>query len=232
MNIIQLKNVTVNYNIGYKIINAVNKINLSISEGEYICLLGNNGSGKSTLIKSILSLVSPSSGLIKLNCKKSEISYLSQEHSISNDFPATVFEIVLLGTQKPGFCLPFYKKEDYDLAKKAIEMTSLTNLVDRRFGELSGGQQQRVLLARAICRRPKVLVLDEPCTGLDEEVTRNFYNLIYKLNKEYKTTILMITHDIKNAEKYASRIIKMDKKIIFDGNILEFLKYKSGGEIA
>ena len=232
MNLLEINRACVNYNIGYKNISAIKNINLHIKEGEYICIIGNNGSGKSTLIKSILSLVKLNSGGIKINCKKNEISYLPQNNAIFNDFPATVKEIILSGTQQTGFCFPFYKKEDHNLANLAIKSTKLEALVGRRFGELSGGQQQRVLLARAICKKPKLLVLDEPCTGLDESVSKNFYNLIYKLNKENKTSIIMVTHDMDKALNYANRIIKLNKEILFDGNISNFLKYKAGGEIA
>ncbi|MDQ5983858.1 MAG: High-affinity zinc uptake system ATP-binding protein ZnuC [Eubacteriales bacterium SKADARSKE-1] len=230
MNLIEIKNLDVLYKTGYRGISALKNVNANIKSGEYVCIIGNNGTGKSSLIKSILGLVSVSSGNIKLKCNKNEISYIPQFNTIPLDFPATVHELVLSGTQKSNMGLPFYTKEDKASTEKAVRETGLKGLEKRRFCELSGGQQQRVLLARALCKKPRILILDEPCSGLDEKTTADFYELLLHLNTQHGTTIIMISHDLINVEKYATRIIKLDKAILFDGSVSEWIKKRNDGE--
>ena len=231
MNLIEIKGLDVLYKTGYRAIFALKNVNFNINFGEYLCIVGSNGTGKSSLIKSILGLVPISSGDIKLRCNKNEISYIPQLNTIPLDFPATVHELVLSGTQRSNMGLPFYKKEDKIFTKKAIRETGLKGLEKRRFCELSGGQQQRVLLARALCKKPKVLILDEPCSGFDEKATGDFYELLLHLNTEHSTTIIMISHDLINVEKYATRIIKLDNNtVIFDGSVKEWAKKRNDGE--
>lgn len=231
MNLIEIKDLDVLYKTGYRMVFALKNITISIKAGEYLCIVGNNGTGKSSLIKSILGLIPISSGNIKLKCNKNEISYIPQLNTIPLDFPATVHELVLSGTQKSNMGLPFYKKEDKTFTEKAIRETGLKGLEKRRFCELSGGQQQRVLLARALCRNPKILILDEPCSGLDEKTTADFYELLLHLNTQHNTTIIMISHDLINVEKYATRIIKLDNAILFDGSVSEWMKKRNDGEL-
>ncbi len=229
MDLIEIKDLSVSYKIGYKNIKILDNLKLNIKKGEYVCIVGSNGSGKSTLLKAILGLVPYSSGLISINCKKSKISYLPQNSDILIDFPATVSEIILSGTQNTESIFPFYKKRDKLLADDAIKRAGVDSLVKRRFGELSGGQQQRVLFARAICKKPEILILDEPCTGLDPEISNSFYALLNKLNKETHTTILMVSHDIDSVKKYATKVIEINKKIMFYGTTREWLKMKTDG---
>lgn len=231
MKLIEITNLDVLYKIGYRPVVALKNINMSINRGEYLCIVGNNGTGKSSLIKSILGLIQVSSGMVKLKCDKSEIAYIPQLHTIPLDFPATVHELVLSGTQKPGKSFPFYKKEDKVFTQKVIHELGLCLLEKRRFCELSGGQQQRVLLARALCRQPKILILDEPCSGLDENTTEDFYKLLQKLNCKHNTTIIMISHDLVSVEKYADRIIKLDNNIVFDGPVNEWINKRNAGEV-
>lgn len=230
MNIINSKNLDICYKNGNKSIYALKDITFSVKQGEYVCVVGNNGSGKSTLVKSILGLVEPSNGVINVNLNKEHISYLAQIGTVSSEFPATVFEIVISGTQKPSQKFSFYKKENYDLAKEAIEKVGISNLSSRLFFELSGGQQQRVLLARAISKKPKLLILDEPCNGLDQNIAKVFYDLLQKLNKEYGTTIFMVSHDINNAQLYADKILELNKNLVFWGTKETWKKKFNGGE--
>ena len=125
-----------------------------------------------------------------------------------------------------GFSFPFYKKSDKIAAQKAICDVGLENFVNRRIGELSGGQRQRVLLARALCKKPKLLISDEPCTGLDKKTTDDFYNILNNFNKKNNTTIIMVSHDLVNLKKYATRVIKLENKVVFDGNVSALLKIK------
>ena len=157
---------------------AVEDVSFSVGEGEYICLIGSNGSGKSTLMKGIIGLVPLSAGKITSHIGRNEYAYLSQYHLIDKNFPATVNEVILSGTQRSDRRLPFYTKEDKRMAARSMEMFGVTQFKDRRIGNLSGGQQQRVLLARAFCRQPRLLILDEPCAGLDPVITREFYEIV------------------------------------------------------
>lgn len=226
MRLLEVNNLSVSYKTGYKSNVALNNVNLEVNSGEYVFVIGDNGTGKSTLLKCILGLIKEKKGSINLNCKSDEISYIPQLNTIPLEFPATVFEIVLTGTQKSGFSFPFYKKSDKIAAQKAICDVGLENFVNRRIGELSGGQRQRVLLARALCKKPKLLISDEPCTGLDKKTTDDFYNILNNFNKKNNTTIIMVSHDLVNLKKYATRVIKLENKVVFDGNVSALLKIK------
>ncbi len=229
MNLIKINDLSITYKIGYKNIFALKNVSFDINSGDYICIIGNNGSGKSSLVKGLLNLVPISNGKIIKNCSKDEISYLPQDNSISLDFPATVDEIVLSGTQTNNNKSLFYTKENKKKSQIAMERAEITQFSKRRFGELSGGQQQRVLFARAIAKNPKILILDEPCTGLDPIISENFYKLLYKINSENNTTIIMVSHDINSVKKYASKIIVLNKKILFYGSSKEFENSAFGG---
>lgn len=230
MNVIDVKNLDICYKTGYKSIYALKNISFSVKSGEYVCVVGDNGSGKSTLVKGILGLISPTNGITKVNLGKDQISYLSQIGTVTAEFPATVMEIVMSGTQKSSIKLPFYQKSDFYLANEALEKVGIANLSSKLFFELSGGQQQRVLLARAICKKPKLLILDEPCNGLDQNVSTVFYNLLQEINKNHGTTIFMVSHDIKKAELYANKIIELNKSLVFCGAKEEWKKCVHGGE--
>lgn len=195
---------------------AVEDVSFSVEEGEYLCIVGSNGSGKSTLIKGVVGLVPLSAGSIIHSYGPESYAYLAQINTIEKEFPATVAEVVLSGTQNKGKGLPFYTKEDKQVAEQAMETLNITALKDKRIGNLSGGQQQRVMLARAICRNPKMLILDEPCTGLDPVITREFYQLLGAYNKQ-GMTIVMVSHDADQVENYANRVIVMNQTIEFDG---------------
>lgn len=228
MSIINIENLDVYYKIGYKTIFVLKNINLNIASGEYVCIIGNNGAGKSTLIKTLLGLNSIFNGKVNINCNKSDISYLPQAKGISLDFPATVEEIVISGTQNiknKSNKLLFYSKENKIQAKIAMEKAKIDFLAKRRFGELSGGQQQRVLFARAIAKKPKILILDEPCTGLDHDTAENFYGLLSQVNSNDKTTIIMVSHDLSAVKKFASKVVILNGEVKFFGSVYEWEKY-------
>ena len=222
MNVLEIKNLFVSYSNSATSW-VLDNISFNVPFGDYVCLIGNNGAGKTTLIKSILGLVPISKGNILLNCQKSELSYIPQICSIPGNFPASIKEIILSGTQKPSTKkIPFYKT----IAEKIMNLVGLSEFSSSCICELSGGQRQRVLLARALCKNPKLLVLDEPCSGLDKKASENFYKLLKKLNTENNTTILMISHDLANVEKYAKRVIHLEKKIVFDGLAKDYFNQK------
>lgn len=230
MNLIKVTDLSVIYKIGYKTMFALKNISFDVNSGEYICIIGDNGAGKTTLIKSLLSLNDISSGKIEINCKRNEISYLPQNSSIPLDFPATVEEIVLTGTQDDKIKAFFYGVNQKKMANSAMEKARITNLAKRRFGELSGGQQQRVLFARAIAKNPKVLILDEPCTGLDSSTCKDFYKLLDDVNSIERVTIIMVLHDLSAVKKYASKIIALnDNKLAFCGSISNWKQLENSG---
>lgn len=202
--------------LGYDSNIIVKDLNFSINSGDYLCVVGENGSGKSTLMRTILSLQSPISGEIIFGdgLKKNEIGYLPQQTLVQRDFPASVTEIVLSGFQGKTSLRPFYTAKEKQDAMDAMEKMSITHLAKRCYRELSGGQQQRVLLARALCATSKILLLDEPVSGLDPKVTAEMYSLIENLNRQ-GITIIMISHDISAAVKYASHILHVGSNVFF-----------------
>ena len=190
-----------NLTLGYDNRAIQEDLNFSIDAGDYLCIVGENGSGKSTLMKTLLHLQAPISGSIELGdgLKKKRIGYLPQQTLVQRDFPASVREIVLSGCQSRCGWRPFYNKEEKMVAQRAMEKMMIQDLADQCYRELSGGQQQRVLLARALCAAQKILLLDEPVSGLDPRVTAEMYQLIRNLNKKDGITIIMISHDIAAA---------------------------------
>lgn len=205
-----------NLSLGYDSHAIVENLNFSVNTGDYLCIVGENGSGKTTLMKTLLHLQEPVSGQILMGdgLKKNEIGYLPQQTIVQKDFPASVREIVLSGCQGRCGLRPFYNREEKRLAEENMERMGLSALKDRCYRDLSGGQQQRVLLARALCATRKVLLLDEPVSGLDPKVTAEMYALIAGLNRE-GTTIIMISHDIAAAVRYASHILHIGASVFY-----------------
>ena len=183
-------------------------INLEVNDRDYIVISGENGSGKSSLVKTILGLNKKISGkIIYEELNKDEIAYLPQLLSIASDFPTSIMELVLSGFKiKKRF---FYTKEEKMKALAALKKFGIAELKDRRFSSLSGGQMQRVLLARSFASEKKLLILDEPLAGLDQDAQENMYTLVNKLN-EAGTAIIMVSHDAERAYKYANKILKIE----------------------
>ena len=195
--------------LGYENTRVAEHLSFTVEEGDYLCIVGENGSGKSTLMKTLLGLRAPLAGRITFGdgLRKNEIGYLPQQTPIQRDFPASVQEVVLSGCLARCGLRPFYSKEEKALAARNMERLGITHLARRCYRELSGGQQQRVLLARALCATRKLLLLDEPVAGLDPKVTAELYDLIAELNRADGITVIMISHDIAAAVRYASHIL-------------------------
>ena len=216
--IIELEGVSVNY--GRNII--LNNIDLKIYRGEYIGLIGKNGSGKSTLMKSILGLIHPESGTIKVFGKRiqsemyDKIGYMPQMHPIQREFPATVGDIVGMGLYKKNLFKPF-KKEDKNKIKLALHKVNMGSFYDRPIGHLSGGEQQKVLVAQALVREPEILLLDEPTSALDFTMVEDFLSLLQDLNKNYGLTLIVIQHNLEILRPYCSRLIMLRGNIMYDG---------------
>lgn len=208
-----------NVSLGYEGSAIVEELSFTVTDGDYLCIVGENGSGKSTLMRTILGLKSPMSGTLTFGeeLKSTEIGYLPQQTQIQRDFPATVAEIVASGCLNRCGLRPFYNKEEKALVRTNMDKMGILPLAKRCYRELSGGQQQRVLLARALCATKKLLLLDEPVAGLDPGVTADMYELIQSLNQNEKITVIMISHDITAAVKYASHILHLSHTPLFFG---------------
>lgn len=218
-----------NLSLGYGSEIIVENLSFSVNSGDYLCIVGENGSGKSTLMRTLLGLLAPVGGKVLQGegIMSGDIGYLPQQTEVQRDFPASVKEIVLSGFQGKKRFSPFYTKEEKERAEKAMEKMGITSLKKACYRELSGGQQQRVLLARALCATEKILLLDEPVTGLDPKVSAEMYNLIYELNSRDKITVIMISHDISAAVKYATHILHIGKSVFF-GTKEEYLESRVG----
>lgn len=207
---IKIQNLTFGYNNN----EVLENLNMEIQAGEFLCIVGENGSGKSTLMKCILNLNSDYSGKIE---RPDIISYLPQKTEIQSNFPASVKEVVLSGTIINHPNKIFYTKQDKERAVKIMKDLNIDDLSRKCFRELSGGQQQRVLIARALCAESNVIILDEPVNGLDPKIVHQIYELLYKLNKE-GLTIVMVSHDILRVKDYCSRVVEiMNGKITYNG---------------
>lgn len=206
-----------NLRVGYDGKSVLQDLSFEVFAGDYLCIVGENGSGKSTLMKTILGLQPPISGRILTGdgLRKNEIGYLPQQTQVQKDFPASVREIVLSGCQGRCGSRPFYNREEKKMAADAMEKMQIAPLAKRCYRTLSGGQQQRVLLSRALCATRKMLLLDEPVSGLDPKVTAEMYALIQKLNYEDGITVVMISHDLNAALQYASHILHIGDTVFF-----------------
>ena len=213
--------------LGYENKVVAKNLNFKIDQGDYLCVVGENGTGKSTLIKTLLGLIKPLNGEVIANVKGKNhkgVGYLPQQTQAQKDFPASVWEVVLSGVLNNDHRCPFYNKKDKAEAEKNMEKLNILELKKRCYRELSGGQQQRVLLARALCATDSVLILDEPVTGLDPAASMELYETIKDLNKKENVTIIMVSHDIKNALNYATHILHLEQENDFFGTVEEYKK--------
>jgi zinc transport system ATP-binding protein len=219
-----------NLSFSYGPVDALTGVSFMIESGDYVGLAGPNGAGKTTLIKVILGLLKDYRGAVELFGKSAasfdewkRIGFLPQRVNVFNAlFPATVKEVVGLGLlSQKGFPKKFGPGDDVRIEQTLATM-DIADLKDKIAGELSGGQQQRVFLARALVSGPELLILDEPGTALDPVSSRNFYELIRKLNKEQGMTIIIITHDTGQIGEYADKLLYLDKKVVFYGRFKDF----------
>lgn len=219
-----------NLKLGYENITLTEDLSFGVEKGDYLCIVGENGAGKSTLMRTILRLQKPLAGMIEYGdgLTASKIGYLPQQTIIQKDFPASVYEVVLSGCQNSLGHRLFYSKEAHKTAKHNMERLGISDLAKRCYRELSGGQQQRVLLARALCATERMLLLDEPVSGLDPMVTLEMYELIKKLNNE-GITVIMISHDIQASVKYAKHILHIGNEFFF-GTAKDYKKSAAGSK--
>lgn len=203
-----------NISVGYEDGIVVSDVSFELNRGDYVCIVGENGAGKSSLLKGILGLARIQSGRIEYGdgISRADVGYLPQQKDYQKNFPATVKEVVMSGFLNKMGLRPYYNKAEKAKAMEILKDFGMADYVKASFGSLSGGQKQRVLLARALCATDKLLLLDEPTTGLDPVATEELYELLKRLNREKKTTILMVSHDLNKAVSDAGLILHVNKR--------------------
>ena len=211
--------------LGYEGQSVLTHLDLTIQEGDYLCIVGDNGSGKSTLLRGLLGLLRPQSGEIRrapeLEC--GAIGYLPQQTRAQKDFPATVLEVVLSGClNRKGFRF-FYSSSQKSEALMNLGKLGVLELKDQSYRDLSGGQQQRVLLARALCAAGRLLILDEPITGLDPAAAQDLYKTLDYLRRKEGMAVVMVTHDLRPALRSAGTVLHIGRRGSFLGTPAEYL---------
>lgn len=212
--------------VSYGSLVAVEGVSFDVHRGDFFCLVGSNGSGKSSLIKAILGIVPLASGRVIFGAARKRVAYMPQISSISGDMPATAREVVMTGRQSASRALPFYTRQDRIAAENAFERLGIADIANRRIGELSGGQRQRVLLARALAGEPELLVLDEPYAGLDEDAERGLHRIIGGLNGSGDLTVLMVSHDMHDVRRNATRVAVIDRQLVFCGTVPDWERFR------
>lgn len=215
--------------LSYDNLTVAEHVSFDVEFGDYVCIVGENGTGKSTLLKTVVGIHQPKSGHILFDCdiRNGDIGYLPQQTVVRDDFPASVGEIVLSGCLGLLGKRPFFGAEERRIADKNMDLLGISDLKKTSFRELSGGQRQRVLLAKALCCARKILVLDEPVTGLDPLVTADMYSILRLINGE-GVTIIMVSHEIGEAVKQASKILHLKHGVEFYGKTEDYLKSSVG----
>lgn len=203
-----------NISVGYEDGIVVSDVSFELNRGDYVCIVGENGAGKSSLLKGILGLAKIQGGKLEYGdgMSRADVGYLPQQKDYQKNFPATVKEVVMSGFLNKMGLRPYYNRAEKAKAMEILSDFGMADYVRASFGSLSGGQKQRVLLARAMCATDKLLLLDEPTTGLDPVATEELYELLKRLNREKKTTILMVSHDINKAVSDAGLILHVNKR--------------------
>jgi zinc transport system ATP-binding protein len=209
-------------------------VNFSLEEGIFLGIVGPNGGGKTTLVRTILGLLKPTSGTVRvfgkdpesLLVRNSAFGYLPQHQNVDPNFPATALDIALMGRYKSAGFLKWPGRKDREKALHCLSTMGVEDLKDANYSLLSGGQQQRVSIARALAGDPKMLILDEPSTGIDVVGQEDFYHLLKGLQKKMGLTILMVSHDIGTVTTYVDVISCLNINLYYHGNPLGALNEK------
>ena len=192
-------------------------IEFALRSGEALGVIGENGAGKSTLLRTLLGLQPALAGVIRFGAALSpgDIGYLPQQNPVQRDFPATALEVALSGCQAMRGARPFFRAPERRLAEEALARVGAADYANRPFRELSGGQRQRVLLARALCAGRRLLILDEPVTGLDPAAAGELYRTLAALRREGRA-ILAVTHVLPAGLEDATHVLELGPRPFFD----------------
>jgi zinc transport system ATP-binding protein len=200
--------------------NALKNITLKIKELDFLGIIGPNGGGKTTLLKSILGLIKPQKGFVKIFTKNNtggSLGYVPQVITVDKRFPITLLEVVLSGLTPPSISPLFrYKKNDYYTAEKYIDLVGLSSLKTRQISELSGGEFQKMLIARALSSNPQIILLDEPTANVDTKSRDNIFEILKDLNKS--KTIIMVTHDTMAVSSYIKSLACLNRTLVYHGD--------------
>ena len=218
MNVIEIKNLTVDYDRT----RVIDDVSFSVNQNDFLGIIGPNGAGKTTLFACMLGIIRNYSGEISFfgdNIRKSRnylknIGYVPQKPIFEKNFPVTVREVVRMGMRNPD------EKRIDDVLKQVW----IHELDHRIIGELSGGQQQRVFIAKALADNPKILILDEPVTGVDLQSTEIFYSILLELNRKQNITIILSSHDLDAVNRLANKVACLNRTLFFHGISDEFFK--------
>jgi zinc transport system ATP-binding protein len=200
----------------YHKIPVLKDVNLEISDGDFLLLMGPNGGGKTTLLKLMLGLLQPTAGSVRISGKapvqmSHHIGYVPQDVSINRQFPISAIDVVLMGKLKPGNRKAWHSPSDRTAAHRVLDRLGVGAYCHRRIGELSGGQRQRVLIARALVTEPALLFLDEPTSGIDPEGQGDLYNLLKELNESI--TVVLASHDMMVLSSYVKSIACVNQTV-------------------
>lgn len=211
--------------LGYEGQSVLEHLDLRVRSGDYLCVVGDNGSGKSTLLRGLLGLLPPQSGEIwrAPELERGAVGYLPQQTKAQRDFPATVLEVVLSGCLNRKGLRFFYSPKEKTEALQNMGKLGVLELKDQSYRDLSGGQQQRVLLARALCAASRLLILDEPITGLDPAAAQDLYKTLAYLNRQEGMAVIMVTHDLRPALRSAGTVLHIGRRGNFYGTPAEYL---------
>ena len=198
--------------LGYDGRAVLTHLTFEVERGEFLALLGPNGAGKSTLLRGMLGLMPPLSGRIErgFDRRGAPPGYVPQRDSLDPIFPLTASEVVLMGTYARLAPLHPIGRAPHRIAAIALEQVGLTSIADAPFWALSGGQKQRVLIARALAAEPEVLLLDEPTAGVDPGAAAAIMEVISRLNREHGLTVVLVTHQLRQARPLVRSVIWVD----------------------
>jgi zinc transport system ATP-binding protein len=217
LNVVEIEHLTVQY----PDVKALDDVSFTVNKGDFLGIIGPNGAGKSTLFASMLGLLTKYKGTIKFfgqDIKKSkdylqEIGYVPQKPIFEKNFPATVNDVVRMGLRE---------ESDKNKIDEILQQLWIHELSEKRIGELSGGQQQRVFIAKALVNNPKLLILDEPVTGIDQQSIELFYSILRELNSKQKITIIWSSHDLDAVNQLANHVACLNRTLFFHGESDEF----------
>ncbi len=219
LNVAEIEHLTVQY----PDVKALDDVSFSVNKGDFLGIIGPNGAGKSTLFASMLGLNTKYKGVIKFfgkDIRKSkeylkEIGYVPQKPIFEKNFPATVNDVIRMGLRQ---------ESDASKIDEILQQLWIHELSKKRIGELSGGQQQRVFIAKALVNHPKLLILDEPVTGIDQQSKELFHSILRELNSKQKITIIWSSHDLDAVNKLANHVACLNRTLFFHGESVEFFE--------